>query len=177
MLDKIVDSVGDLKMFIIVTAVATVFMGVFLLVYCRKFSFEGRNIKAVSFFYSMKMWDTIALAVSIAKVCLFISLIITGGNVENIHIAVYILLHVIYMVHKKNLKQLPADIFTGGATCGVMSIMGMLYNYLIDVVFDWRIKAVIILMMILICGYALCDVFRCCGRVIIIPKAKDSNDE
>lgn len=177
MLDKIVDSVGDLKMFIIVTAVATVIMGVFLLVYCRKFSFEGKNIKTVSFFYSMKVWDTIALAVSAAKVCLFVALIITGGNVKTIHIIVYVVLHVIYMVHKKNIKQLPGDLFTGVATCGVMSIMGMLYNYLIDVVFDWRIKAVIVLMLILVCGYALCDVFRCCGRVIMIPKAKGNNNE
>ena len=177
MLDKIVDSVVDLKMFIIVTAAATVIIGFFLLFYCRKFSFDGNNVKSVGFFYQLSRWDTLGLAVSLVKVCLFVSLIMMRGNVKNIHIAVYVMLHVLYMLHKRSLKSLPADLITGVATAGVMSIMGMLFNYLRDVIFDWRIQAVIILMMILICGYALCDMFRCCNRVIMITKAKGNSDE
>ena len=81
------------------------------------------------------------------------------------------------MIHRRDIKSLPADIFIGVTTCGVMSITGVLYNYLRDVMFDWRIQVEIILMMIIICGYALCDMFRICARIIMIPKAKEDKDE
>lgn len=177
MFDRIIDLVIDLRIFIIVTVVVTVMIGTFLLIYCRKFSFDGKNIKTIGFFYHMKVLDTLALAIAIAKVCLFISLFVTLGKVCNIHIAVYILLHLIYMIHRRDIKSLPADIFIGVTTCGVMSITGVLYNYLRDVMFDWRIQVEIILMMIIICGYALCDLYRCCGHIIMIPKVKGNKDE
>jgi hypothetical protein len=152
-------------------------MGAFLLIFCQKFSFKGKNLKTIGFFYSMKVWDTIALAIGIAKICLFISFFITVGKVSNAHIGVYVMLHMVYMIHRRDLKGLPGDIFNGIATCGVMSIMGMLYNYLKDVMFDWRIQMVIILMMIITCGYALCDLLRTCARVVMIPKEKEDKDE
>ena len=177
MLNQVINIGAELRMFLIVCAVVSIAMGGFLLIFCRKFSFDGKNLKTIGFFYRMKTWDTIALAVGIAKVCLFISFFITVGKVSNAHIGTYIFLHVIYVIHRRDIKGLVGDVFSGVATCGVMAIMGMLYNYLHDVIFDWRIQVVIILMMIIICGYALCDMFRTCARIIMIPKVKEDKNE
>lgn len=177
MLDQVINIVAELRIFLIVCAVVSIAMGGFLLIFCRKFSFDGKNLKTIGFFYRMKTWDTLALAVGIAKVCLFISFFITVGKVSSAHIGAYIFLHVTYIIHRRDIKGLFGDVFSGVATCGVMSIMGMLYNYLHDVMFDWRIQVVIFLMMIIICGYALCDMFRTCARIIMIPKAKEDKDE
>ena len=177
MLNQVINIVEELKMFLIVCVVVSVAMGGFLLIFCRKFSFDGKNLKTVGFFYRMKVWDTIVLAIGVAKVCLFISLFITLGKVSGAHIGAYICLHIVYIIHRRDIKGLMGDVFSGVATCGVMSIMGMLYNYIHDVIFDWRIQLVIILMMIIICGYALCDMFRTCARIIKIPKVKVDKDE
>lgn len=177
MFERVVDLVINLRMFIVVTAVITLVIGSALLICCRKFSFEGKNLKAFSFFYQMNLWNTCAVAVGIAKVSLFISFFITGGKVHTIHILTYVLLHLLYIVHKFEIKSLPSDIFTGIATCGVMSIMGVLYNYLRDVIFDWRIQVIIILMTIIVCGYALCDLYRSCGCVIRISRIEENADE
>ena len=177
MLNQVINIVTELRIFLIVCAVVSIAMGGFLLVFCRKFSFEGKNLKTIGFFYRMKTWDTLALAVGIAKVCLFISLFITLGKVSDACVVAYLFLHVVYIIHRRDIKGLFGDVFSGVATCGVMSIMGMLYGYIHDVIFDWRIQVVMILMMIIICGYAVCDVFRTCARIIMIPKAKEDKDE
>lgn len=177
MLNQILEIVAELKVFIIVSIAVIIVIGAFLLIFCRKFAFDGKNIKVIGFFYDMKAWDSMSLAVGIAKVCLCISFFITGGNVERSHIGIYLLLHLLYMIHRSDVRGLPNDIFNGIATCVVMGIMGMLCDYLRDVMFDWRIKAVIILMMIIICGYALCDLFCSCAKIIMIPKAEEKEDE
>jgi hypothetical protein len=177
MLNQVINVVAELRTFLIVCAVVSLVMGGFLLIFCRKFSFDGKNLKTIGFFYQMQTWDILALAVGIAKVCLFISLFITVGKVSNAYIGVYIFLHVVYIVHRRDVKGLVGDLFGGVASCGVMSIMGMLYNYLHDVMFDWRIQVVIVLMMIIICGYALRDMFCTCARIIMIPREKEDKDE
>ena len=177
MLNQVINIVTELRIFLIVCAVVSIAMGGFLLIFCRKFSFDGKNLKTIGFFYRMGICDTLALAVGIAKVCLFISFFITVGKVSVSHIGAYVILHVVYIIHRRDVKGLMGDVFSGIATCGVISIMGMLYNYLHDVIFDWRIQVIIILMMIIICGYALCDMLRTCGRIIMIPKAKEDKDE
>lgn len=176
MFNQILEIIAELKVFIIVSIAMSILMGAFLLIFCRKFAFDGKNLKVIGFFYDMKAWDSMALAVGIAKVCLCISFFITSGKVSHAHMGVYIMLHLLYMIHRSEVKGLPNDIFNGIATCVVMGIMGMLYDYLRDVMFDWRIKAVTILMMIIICGYALCDLFCSCGKIIMIPKAEEKED-
>lgn len=177
MLERVVDLVINMRVFIIVSSVITLIIGAGLLVSCRRFSFERRNLKTFGFFYQMKLWDTCAIAVGIAKVSLFISFFITGGKVHTVHIVTYGILHLIYIIHKLEIKSLPSDIFMGVATCGVMSIMGVLYNYLREVIFDWRIQVIIILMSIIVCGYALCDLYRSCGRVVRISRIEEDTDE
>lgn len=177
MLNQVINIVAELKLFLIVCTVVIILLGAFFLLFCRKFSFDGINRKAIGFFYRMSVWNSIALAVSLAKVCLFIALFISVGDVKNSHIGVYFLLHLVYMIHRRDIKGLPGDIFNGVATCGVMSIMGMLYNYLKNVMFDWKIQVVIILMLIITCGYAVCDLGRTCSRVVTIPKAKEEKNE
>lgn len=177
MLERVVDLVINMRVFIIVASVIMLIIGGGLLICCRRFSFEKKSLKTFAFFYQMKLWDTCAIAVGIAKVSLFISFFITGGKVHTVHIVTYVLLHIIYIVHKLEIKSLPSDIFMGIATCGVMSIMGVLYNYLREVIFDWRIQVVIMLMTIIVCGYALCDLYRSCGRVVRISRIEGNTDE
>jgi hypothetical protein len=177
MLDQVINTIIELRMFIVVSAVATIVMGVALLIICRTFSFDGKNIKIVCFFYRMKMRDTLVLATGLAKICLCISFFFSGGKVTNGHIAIYVILHLIYMIHGASVNKLPGDIFNGIATCTVMVIMGMLYNYLRDVMYDQRIQAVVMLMMIVVSGYAICDLLNSCASIIRIPKVKEKKNE
>ena len=49
MLNQVINVVAELRTFLIVCAVVSLVMGGFLLIFCRKFSFDGKNLKTIGF--------------------------------------------------------------------------------------------------------------------------------
>lgn len=166
MIESFVSNVSNLRVFIIVSVAMLLVIGVFLLICCHKFTWEGKKQKWIGFFYHLKWSDTIGLAVSLIKFSLFLSILFTAGNAKLIHIAAYVILHVLYIIFRRNLKGLPLDFVMGAVSCGLLGVMNMLQSYLTDVVFNAKIQIVLVLLSILLVVYGLIDVFLFCRSIL-----------
>lgn len=167
MYHDIVTYIGQLRIFLLVSAVGTLLLGAVLLFACRRFSWEGRNRKLIGFFYEMSLWDTVGMACCILKCFLLLSLVLTGGNVAMIHIVMYVVLHLCYILHRRSMRGVAADLGMGVIATAVLLVMSMLYGYLHEILFDGRIACVVVLLGVLLFLYGVCDVFRCCSYVML----------
>lgn len=166
MLDSILEAITQLKIFTLVSAIGIVVTGVVLLFICKDFYWESPNRKHIGFFYRMSTWDTFGLSCCFIKFFLVISFLITGCNVENIHIFIFVVLKLCYIIHRRSLKGIIMDIGLAILSVIVMIIMGLLYNYLHDIMFDFKICIIMWILAVLLCLYALYDLFSCCNYII-----------
>ncbi len=166
MLDSVLDAVLQLRTFILISGIGIVLVGVFLLIACRKFSWNGKNLKLVAFFYDLKVWDTIGLACCFVKIFLIISVLITTGYAEMIHIIVFCVLEALYLIHRRSFKGVMLDLVLSMVSVIVMGIMNMLHNYLNDIVYDIKIAIVVWLLGILLSLYGVYDLMHCVKTVI-----------
>ena len=174
MLDSILEAIAQLKIFTLVSGIGIVITGVVLLIICKEFSWDSPNRKHIGFFYRMSTWDTFGLSCCFIKLFLAISFLITQCNVENIHIFVFVVLKLCYISLRRSLKGIIMDIGLAILSVIVMIIMGLLYNYLNDIIFDLKICIIMWILAVLLCLYALYDLFACCNYII---RKKDLKNE
>ena len=136
------------------------------LILCNKFSWNSWRRKIIGFFYRMGTWDALGLSCCFIKVFLVISFFVSMGRVELIHIFIFVLLKLCYLINKRTAKGLVMDIGLTIISVIVMIIMGLLYNYLNDIIFDVKISAIMWLLGVLLCLYSVYDLFSCCNYII-----------
>ena len=173
MLDSVLDAFMQLRTFILVSGIGIVLVGVYFLLRCSKFDWNKRNIKEIGFFYNLSVWDTGGVACCFVKVFLVFSLLISMGKVDLIHMIIFGVLEICYIVHRRSIKGILLDFVLCTVTIIVMNIMNMLYNYLNDIVFDIRIASVIVLLGILLCLYSIYDLLNCVKRIVESRKGSD----
>ena len=166
MLDSILEALMQLKTFILVSAIGIVIVGIFLLIYCRKFSFTGKNLKTMGFFYNLSVWDTVGLACCYMKTFLIFSILLTSGRVDFIHIIIFCVLDICYIVHRRSFKGVLLDVVLSVVSIVVLNIMNMLYHYLNEILYDVKIVVVVWLLGILLCLYSIYDLMHCVKTVV-----------
>lgn len=166
MLDSILETVETLKVFILVSGIGILLVGLFLLLCCSKFSWNGKNLKIMGFFYNLKVWDTIGLSVCFMKIFLIISILITTGLAEKLHMIIFGILEAGYLMHRKNFKGVFLDLVLCAVSFIVMVIMNMLHHYLYEIVYDIRIAVVVWLLGILLCLYGIYDLMHCIKTIV-----------
>ncbi len=166
MLDSVLEAIMQLKTFILVSGIGIVLIGVFLLICCRKFSWNGKNLKLMGFFYNLSVWDTVGIACCFMKIFLIFSILITTGKVDLIHMIIFGVLELCYIVHRRSLHGVLLDIVLCVVSIIVMNIMNMLYHYLNEIVYDIRIAIVVWLLGILLCLYGVYDLMHCAKTVV-----------
>ncbi len=178
MLNSIVSNIMQLRGFILVAAMGSLVVGAYLLLRCHSFSWSGRNRKIVGFFYQMGYRDLTGLAASLLKVFLMVSILVAGGRVELIHIGVFLMLELCFLARRRSVKNVVTDVAVGAISAGVLLVVSMLYHYLHEIYFDRRIACVVILLSVLLCIYALYDVFHyCCYIMDTRKKSGDTYEE
>lgn len=173
MLDSILETISQLKIFVIVSGIGILIVGLLLLILCNKFSWNSWRRKIIGFFYRMGTWDALGLSCCFIKVFLVISFFVSMGRVELIHIFIFVLLKLCYLINKRTAKGLVMDIGLTIISVIVMIIMGLLYNYLNDIIFDVKISAIMWLLGVLLCLYSVYDLFSCCNNIIKRRKVND----
>lgn len=166
MLDSILEAVMQLKTFILVSGIGIVFVGVFLLISCSKFDWNKRNVKLIGFFYNLSVWDTVGISCCLMKIFLIFSILITTGKVDMIHMIIFGVLELCYLIHRKSAKGLMLDLVLCIVSVIVMNIMNMLHHYLNEIVFDMKVAIVVWLLGILLCMYSIYDLMHCAKTVL-----------
>lgn len=166
MLDSVLEAIMQLKTFILVSGIGIVLIGVFLLIGCRKFSWNGKNLKLIGFFYNLSVWDTVGISCCLMKIFLIISILITTGKVDLIHMIIFGILEICYIVHRRSLSGVLLDAVLCVVSVIVMNIMNMLHHYLNEIVYDIRIAVVVWLLGILLCLYGIYDLMHCAKTVV-----------
>jgi len=166
MLDQIVEQIIQLKTVIICSAVATLFVTAISLVFCHVFSWRGKNLKLIGFFYNMNIWETIALATCIMKLFVVISLIFGGGHIQMVQIIAYGVLVVAYNICRAEIKEVLPSIVNGGIIMGVLVVVNMLSNYLVEVLFDLKIAIALGILGVFLFLFALYDIASCVLHLI-----------
>lgn len=175
MLDSILEAVMQLRTFILVSGIGIVVVGLFFLLRCRTFDWNKRNLKEIGFFYNLSVWDTVGVACCFVKVFLIFSILITMGKVDIIHMIIFGILEICYIVHRRSMQGVLLDVVLCTVSVIVMNIMNMLHHYLKDIVFDIRIAIVIVLLGILLCLYSVYDLLHCVK--VIVDSRKGSEVE
>ena len=173
MLDSVLDAFMQLRTFILVSGIGIVLVGIIFLLRCRNFDWNKRNLKEIGFFYNLSVWDTVGVACCFVKVFLIVSILISFGKVDVIHMIIFGILEICYIVHRRSLKGVLLDFVLCSVTIIVMNIMNMLHHYLNDIVFDIRIASVIVLLGILLCLYSIYDLLHCVKLIVESRKGSD----
>ena len=166
MLDSILEAITQLRMFILVSGIGILLTGIYLLIRCRKFDWNRKNIKLIGFFYNLSVWDTVGIAGCFMKIFLIISIMITTGKAEIIHMIIFIVLELCYIIHRRSIKGLMLDLVLSMVSIIVMTIMNMLHHYLNDIVYDLKIAVVVWLLGILLTLYGVYDLMHCVKTIL-----------
>ena len=166
MLDSILEAITQLKTFILVSGVGILFLGFVLIIACSKFSWSSRRRRTIGFFYAMNTWDMFGFSSCMLKIFLAVSFLVGKGRVEFLHIIIFIVLELCYIVYKHKIKGIFTDVGLTVVSVIVMVIMQLLYNYLNDIIFDMRICVVMWMLGILLCLYEIYDLFSCCNNIV-----------
>ncbi len=174
MLDSVLEAIMQLRVFILVSGIGIVLSGVYLLFRCRKFGWNRNNIKLIGFFYNLSVWDTVGMACGFLKIFLVFSILITTGKVEIIHMIIFCILEVCYIVHRRSIKGIMLDLVLSMVSLIVMNIMNMLHHYLNEIVYDVKVAIVVWLLGVLLCLYGIYDLMHCAKTVLETRKETEA---
>ena len=166
MLNLVLEQIKNVRLFLIVSAVGTLVFGIVFGLVCRQFDWTGKRTRFIAFFFNMTGWDTFGIAVSLIKIFLALAIVIDLGKLSYIHIALYVALEFLYILHRRTIKGLPMHLAIGLVTTGLMILMVMLNGYLTDVIFDYRVKVTVILLSVIMLINSAGDFFRCMNLVV-----------
>lgn len=174
MLDSVLEAIMQLRTFILVSGIGIVLIGVYLLFRCRKFDWNRKNLKLIGFFYNLSVWDTVGISCCFMKVFLIISILITTGKVEIIHMIIFGVLELCYIIHRRSPKGIVLDLVLSAVSIIVMNIMNMLHHYLNEIVYDIKVAIVVWLLGILLCLYGIYDLMHCAKTVLETRKDNEA---
>lgn len=172
MLEKVVAEIIYLRPMIILTGLVMVILLGVVLFLCRDFSWQGRNIKLVGFFYELTMSETIILAVCLVKLLLVVSLLFCKGSIQPVYIVMYGTLVIVYNLCRRNLKEFFVSAFNGCVIMGLLYVANLLLGYLRDVLFDYRIAIALGLLALFLILYAAYDVAQCVLSMVSYRKRR-----
>ena len=165
-METIVEQLILLKPFVVISAIGTLAITVFFLVFCRRFSWNEKNIRAIGFFYDASIADTVTLAICILKLFLVISILSTKGRIELIHICFFGVLVLVYNICRHNLKDMCVSLFNGLVIMGVLYVSNFLLSYLREVLFDIKIVVALFFLAIFLILYSLYDIAGCILAIV-----------
>lgn len=177
MLNSIIAGIVELRLFILVSAVLTLLLGMVLWIGCSRFSWAGRKRKLFGLFYGMKVRDDLLLVSALLKMSLFLAIVCDGGRFSVAHIYLLILLQLFSVGCRFTIRRFLIRIVETLVYSGVLLVMGILNDYLQKILFDERIFVVVILLGVLLVLYAALDIAHCCNDIVTLNKGQvDANE-
>ena len=161
MLEAVVEQIIALKLVIVCSAVTTLVLTVIGLVFCKVFSWRGKNIKLLGFLYGLSVADTIALAICIMKLFVVVSILLSGGRIQPVQIATYAVLVLAYQSCLRDFKEFVSGLINTTIIIGVLVVANMLSSYLREILFDYTIAIALVLLGLFLVLFALYDI-ACC---------------
>lgn len=165
-MEEVIKQLILLKPLVAVAAVGTIIFTIAFIIILKTFSFQERTLKLMGFFYDMKVADSMAIAVTLLKFYLVISLAFMKGRVELIHIVMYGILIIFFNLYIRRIKDVLVSVFNGAVVIGVLQITKFLVSYLTKVLFDKRILVALVLIGIFLALYSIYDIFCCIASII-----------
>ena len=174
-MEAIIEQLILLKSFVVIATAGILVITALFLVFCRHFSWDEKNIRAIGFFYDSSISDTVTLATCILKLFLVISILFTKGRIELIHICFFGVLVIVYNLCRHNLKDMGVSLFNGVVIMGVLYVSNFLLSYLREVLFDVKIVIALVFMAIFLVLYSLYDIACCILAIVNSRKPVKSN--
>ncbi len=166
LIGQVITQIILLKNLLIVAGVGTILLLIALLILCRRFSWEKRNLRLIGFFYEARLYDSVLLAICLTRFYLVLSILISKGRIYPVHIFFYGALVILYNIIRHNLKEMFVSIFNGVLIMGILYVAGFLISYLDNVLFDVKILIAIVFLAIFLVLYALYDMAGCILNII-----------
>ena len=166
MLDSVLEAIMQLRMFILVSGIGILLIGIYLLIRCRKFDWNKKNLKLIGFFYNLSVWDTVGISCCFMKIFLIISIMITTGKTDIIHMIIFGILEICYIIHRRSTKGIMLDLILSLVSIIVLNIMNMLHHYLNEIVYDFKVASVVWLLGILLTLYGIYDLMHCVKTIL-----------
>ncbi len=163
---QIINQIVLLKNLLIVAGIGTIVLLIVLLIICRHFSWERRNLRIIGFFYEARLYDSVLLAICLARFYLVLSILISKGVIYPVHIIFYGALVVLYNIIRHNLKEMFVSVFNGALIMGILYVAGFLISYLENVLFDVKILIALIFLAVFLILYALYDMAGCILNIV-----------
>lgn len=166
MIEIIIDQIILLKPLMITTGIGTAILLTMLLILSRKFSWNAWNVRIIGFFFDAKMSDSILLSICLVRFYLVISILVTKGKIDIVHILFYGGLILVYNIIRHRFKEMIVSIFNGVLIMGILYVSGFLISYLENVLFDIKIVIALIFLGIFLVLYALYDMAGCVLNIV-----------
>lgn len=173
-MDEFMKQIALLKPMLLVALIGTILITIVGVILCRYFSWNGKNMHIIGFFYECSTRDCIVLAVCLAKFYLVLSLLCSRGRIGWIHIIMLGMLVVLQNIINCKLKEAAVSLFNGFVMMVVLYVTNFLLAYLRDVLFDIRIAIAIGLLAVFLVLYALYDI---ASSILCIVEKRKRVDE
>lgn len=172
-MDKLLDQLILLKPFALISAVMTLILMTFLLVVCRNFDWNRKSTRVIGFFYESSMKDSVTLAICLLKLYLIISIFVTKGKIELIHIVFFGVLVLAYNLIRRNLREFGVSIFNGLIIMAVLYVSNFLIVYSKVILFDIKIVISVVFLAVFLLLYSLYDIATCVYNIICDRKGTE----
>ena len=166
LIGNVINQIILLKTTMIVTAVGTLLLLVVLLLFCRKFSWDRRNLRVIGFFYEARMVDSVLLSLCLIRFYLVVSILVTKGAIYPVHIFMYGGFVLIYGAIRRKIREFLVSVFNAALIMGLLYVSGFLISYLENVLFDVKILIALVFLGIFLVLYALYDLAGCISNII-----------
>lgn len=170
-MDAFLEQLILLKSFVIIAAIGTLGITIFFLIACKSFSWNGKNIRLIGFFYEASMAESVTLATCALKLFLVLSLLFTKGRIATIHICFFGVLVLVYNICRHNIKDMGVSLFNGVVIMGVLYVSNFLISYLNEVLFDPKIAVALVFLAVFLVLYSLYDIACCILAIVNSRKA------
>ncbi len=165
-MDEIVKQLILLKPMIMVSAIGTILLMVVLLLSCRVFKWNKKNLGIIGFFYEATVLDSVTLAICLLKFFLIISLFFNKGRSEPVHILFFGMLVIAYNLCRRKWKEFFVSIFNGAVIMCVLYVSNFLLSYLREILFDVKIAIALVFLGIFLFLYTLYDIASCVLNIV-----------
>lgn len=166
MIETIIEQIILLKPLLITTGIGTVLLLSVLIISSRKFSWNSWNVRIIGFFYDSKMTDSVLLSICLVRFFLVVSILLTKGIIQPVHIYFYGMLILMYNLIRHKFKEMLVSIFNGVLIMGILYVSGFLMSYLQNVLFDVKIVIALVFLEIFLLLYALYDMAGCILNIV-----------
>ncbi len=177
MLQGIIESILELRIWIVVCIVSILATGGLLLIVTSKFEWNRGSRKIIGFLYELNNREIILLSLQLLRIFLICGFLLTGAPGGLAPVWFMLILFLATAILGRSFRLIPLNLLNSLLMTATMVVMGLLSGYLRDVYMDWRITATLVMLGVFLLLYAISDMFRCVNGMIDYRVKKRKSDE